>query len=737
MAMQEHLRMKEHHRSPITALGYHTARRECVTGFKDGMIKWWDMENGRVSLQAKEHAGWVTHFVSWTQGRLFFSASNDSSVLVWSTSGTVLERLLIGHPVFTMAINLTRHLLLCGSKGRLMIFPLDERKESGRVINMAHGFSDYTHKDIVSCITCLDNHIYTAGYDRRLLIFDTYQTPGRKKLTAKHCIPHAHNAAITHLLLVRQQETTRLLSGSFDQTVGIWSQDGQLIQRLGPFIGNITGLCYVASVGIVWITSGSSQPTLYEPQSGEIVSQFISTFQDNQKDGPVLQQLFSLPDSKHVIGTAKPQHILVWRYNELGCLTILHCKKTLECLAYAKKEPVQLFSGDSSGTVQKWEKSYISPFIYSKESFHLSEAQLERHGPLAQQVKRGLREEQRPRPGSPRKWGKASSSHQTGCSTVQSTVTDVQKERKNFMRALFAEQLDILVVSASDGNIYLWEFENFTPDVDPPSQQCLPVPNGGSKVLTSACIGDKKAQDLSSGCVEGFTCRTVLCGHTGMVTALALAGDDTGTSLHYLLSGGWDGRLCLWDLQNHSLQNAFSSLPDCYGPILDMAYSPKSTGGVFICAFNPLSADLVLLAELCGHRATVVALAWHPLEDRWVSGAEDGSIRLWSEDGQCCVQDLRAPRGITCLCIDKVNGCIIAGVYDTISMCQSRWMAQFACGRLIIKGSSPRPRAGGDFFLMPYVTQNLDCFHPNEDGFPSICALAACECLCQIKHVSL
>ncbi|XP_062979423.1 uncharacterized protein LOC134396781 [Elgaria multicarinata webbii] len=92
----------------------------------------------------------------------------------------------------------------------------------------------------------------------------------------------------------------------------------------------------------------------------------------------------------------------------------------------------------------------------------------------------------------------------------------------------------------------------------------------------------------------------------------------------------------------------------------------SSTGGVFICAFNPHCADLVLLAELSGHQATVVALVWHPLEDMWVSGAEDGSIRLWREDGGCCVQDLRAPRGITCLCIDQVNGCIIAGVHDTI-----------------------------------------------------------------------
>nr|XP_060621645.1 uncharacterized protein LOC132769061 isoform X1 [Anolis sagrei ordinatus] len=673
MAMQEHLRIKECHRSPITALGYHTARRECLTGFADGVIKWWDMESGRMALRTKEHSGWVTHFLSWVPARLLFSASNDSSVLVWAAGGTVLDRILLGYPIFTLAISLARHLLLCGSKGRLVAFPLDERRESGHVVHMAQGYSEQTHTDIVSCISCLDNQIYTAGYDGKLLIFDTYQTLGRKVLTAKHCIRSAHNAAITHLLLVRHQETTRVLSGSFDQTVGIWSQDGQLMQRLGPFTGNITGLCYVASVGIVWIASGTSQPTLYEPQSGEIVSQFISTFQQ-KKDGPLLQQLFSLPDSRHVIGTAKPQQILVWRYSELGCMTVLACKHPLECLAYAKKEPILLFSGDISGSMQKWERSYISPFIYSRESFRLSEAQLERQGPGPQERDKGCRKELQTRPNSPQKWRKGPRDHQSSYTRARSTAKSTQREIIGFTRALFVDQLDILVMSATNGNIYLWEFERLTPYADLHVQQCLSELDKDARTLASTYTQDEEAQEHSPSCIAGFTCRMVLCGHTGMVTALTLAGDYTDIHFPYLLTGGWDGRLCLWDLRNHSLLNDFSSLPGNYEAILDVAYSPKrrefafscSTGQVFICAFNPLCTDLLLLTELSGLKATVVALVWHPLKDKWVCGTEDGSIRIWSEDGECCTQDLTAPRGITCLCIDQANGCIVAGVHDTI-----------------------------------------------------------------------
>ncbi|XP_025020270.1 uncharacterized protein LOC103050984 [Python bivittatus] len=672
MAMQEHLRIKERHRCSITALGYHTARRECLTGFEDGVIKWWDMESGHMSLCTKEHAGWVTHFLSWTQARLLFSASNDSSVLVWAPGGTVLDRILLGYPIFSLAISLARHLLLCGSKGRLTAFPLDEKRESGHIVNITQSFSEWTHKDIVSCITCLDNHIYTAGYDKKLLIFDTYQTPGRKGLTKKQCILRAHNAAITHLLLVRQQETTRVLSGSFDQTVGIWSQDGKLIQRLGPFISNITGLCYVAPIGVIWITSGASQPTLYEPQSGEIVSQFISTFQGNQKDGLVLEKLLSLPDSRYVIGIAKPQQVVVWRYSELGCLTLLPCKHSLECLAYAKKDPILLFSGDSSGMLQKWERSYISPFIYSRESFHIDEAHLERRGPLADQVEKGHQEESEPCPDSTQKW--STCSRLRSCySRSQITAKGAGEEKTGFTRVIFAEQLDILVMSATNGNIYLWEFETFIPDAEPIVQQNMSALDQDSKTLPEDCVQDEMAWNPSNSCISDLTCRIVLCGHTGMITALALVKSENGSHVPYLLSGGWDGRLCLWNLHNRSLQNAFSSLPGDNGPILDVAYSQNrrefafsSSTGVFICAFSPDCADLELLAELCRHKTTVIALAWHPQENKWVTGAEDGTIQLWTEDGGCCVQNMKAPRGITCICIDQINGCIIAGDHDTI-----------------------------------------------------------------------
>ena len=65
----------------------------------------------------------------------------------------------------------------------------------------------------------------------------------------------------------------RLLTGSFDRSVKIWSQDGKLRQRLETiFLHTITSLCYVPRVKTVWVASGASHVTLYDPKAGENVS---------------------------------------------------------------------------------------------------------------------------------------------------------------------------------------------------------------------------------------------------------------------------------------------------------------------------------------------------------------------------------------------------------------------------------------------------------------------------------
>ncbi|XP_069100581.1 uncharacterized protein [Pleurodeles waltl] len=707
MAMKRHLTLtlREWQHHPITALGYCPPRREFLLGFEDGAIRWCDLENGKLSTCATEHHGMVTHFLYWPQPRLVLSSSIDGTLVVWTSGATILDRIQLGRPIFSISINVQRHMLVCGFKGQLIVFPLDERKVSGHVIDRAKGSSNHSHTDIVSQISCQDHHIYTTGYDKKLMVFDSYLNHDKQVLRVVHCNPRAHTAGITHLLIVRDSESTRILTGSFDKTVGVWSQDAQLIYRITHFTGIITGLCYVPSVGTVWIASTNALPTLYDPRAGEIVSDFVDTFQD-AAEGLALQRLLCPPEASHVVGINRQHQVFIWKYNCMGCVTILAGTHPIECLSYTAKIPLLLFSGHSNGMVQKWERNHLSTFLYSNESVHTSDMRPERCDPWirkrAQQpsVRPGILRANTPsrRTSTPRRRANTPGKRpNTACTLVtQQSVRQTQRKGAMFTRSLFVEDLDILVMSAEDGDIYIWEFDdsitgsdsNHTDNQD--KNKCL-LPRGS---ISETPPPEHEKDTAINKRKAGLICKKLLCGHSQTVSGLALVGLESGYGTVYLLSGGWDCRLCLWDLGSCTLKDTFSNSEEdrwseakevaCEGSILDLAYSPErrlfayssSDGQVYIRHFGQVSSEMTLVGVLQGHEADVTAILWHSRRDAWISGSEDGTIRIWDGNSSQCHRILNTKGAVTCLCIDQVNGSIIAGVHDTIRVYDAESLLQ-------------------------------------------------------------
>ncbi|XP_043925379.1 vegetative incompatibility protein HET-E-1-like [Protopterus annectens] len=696
MSMQKQLSVRECHSRPITALGYHAARREFLTGCEDGVIKWWDLETGQMTASVSEHSGMITSFLYWAVQKLLLSSSNDETVLVWSVGATLLDRIMTGSPVFSMAINFRRNHLICGLKRSVSVFSLDLLKQSDKVINSKGAYNDFHHKDVVSCVVCLDTRIYTAGYDRHLIIFETSSYPQSQALTVVSCNPRAHDAGITDMLLVRERDNTRLLTGSFDKTVRVWSQDGQMVQKLSIFSNVITGLCYVPPTGLVWIASGDPHPAVFDAKSGEIVSNFIDGVYDSGFSQ--LQRLSCLPDSGHVIGSDGYRQVTVWKYKKAGCSSVLHGDQPMECLSYTQKAPILLFTGHSDGTFVKWERRHFSRHTYSKESFRIKERNTlsrQKRAYTARPSKRYFNEHKK----------KQVPSYQILDQLEHRPSTAVQKNKAatRLVRCLFVEELDLLVLSSEDGNIYVWGFDDFLAstfrklEAKIAQWENTEKPDFWSDRLLDAVsssdaeMDEKNASSSASKRLSGFICKKVLAGHFQSVTGLVVIGKDCGFNTIYLLSGGWDCRLCIWDLEQGIQQDTFHNADlegwnelrevACDGAILDLAYSPKrnefaysSTDGlIYVRHFSPVGHEMRLLNVLQGHEAEVSCIIWHPLVDRWVSGSEDGTIRVWSEDGMTCEQVLDVKGGITCLNIDKVNGCIIAGsnntlwVYDTES----------------------------------------------------------------------
>ncbi len=69
----------------------------------------------------------------------------------------------------------------------------------------------------------------------------------------------------------------RIVTGSFDKTVRLWSPDGQLLHRLSGALGSVTGLVYLPISRALWAAAGAATPYLYDPKSGDNVSGLART----------------------------------------------------------------------------------------------------------------------------------------------------------------------------------------------------------------------------------------------------------------------------------------------------------------------------------------------------------------------------------------------------------------------------------------------------------------------------
>ncbi|XP_041050343.1 uncharacterized protein LOC121281462 [Carcharodon carcharias] len=692
MSMRKQLTVPDCHKRSVSALGYHLARREFLTGFEDGVIKWWDLETGQLSFSVFEHTGMITQFLYWSEPKLLFSASNDGTIVVWTVGATVFDRIMLNTSIFCMAINHRRHQLICGFKKQLRVFALDDKKDSGHVLDLGKSFADHRHQDIVSAVVCLDTRIYSAGYDKKLIIYNTSSYPNSKTLQVVYCNPSAHDAGITNLMVVREYESTRwLMTGSFDKSVKVWSQDGQLIMKLPYFARFISSLCFVPCVNSVWICSGVLSPSIFDPSSGEIVSESVETFQTHETGQP-LHQLVCIPETNHVIGSSR-QHrdVTVWKYNKMGCVTLLRSRQPVECLTYTQKEPILLFSGHSDGTILKWERQQSSYFLYSHEVFNMFDTEskgMDRYSTIKVAWSACHR--------------KAYSAHHLidvarSGEKESSGVTASNKTSQppSFTRSVFVEELDLLVLAADDGNIYLWGFDDSlssilkmmpsktTQEQDKMRRFEVLLEQTMNRQYTTTEEENGSVNDRVSGQRPFGDRFSPTPFHRAKIRpwmkyglkysrwtwiklpAIPAVATDPGMAQSRWPPIGWQLYVGppLGDRQKSHLILIKGPMPKKIKAGNEFAYS-SSDGMVYIRHFSPVASEMKLIGVLQGHEADITAILWHSLLNKWLSGSEDGSIRIWSEDGTQCEQNLVTHGAVNCLCIDRVNGCIIAGIQE-------------------------------------------------------------------------
>ncbi|XP_050413765.1 uncharacterized WD repeat-containing protein alr3466 [Patella vulgata] len=701
MAMEKQYVIRETHTRAITAIGYNPVRREILMGCEDGLIKCWESETGKLLLTSLEHKGWVTDFLYWLEPKLVFSSANDGFIVAWGSGGGVYDKVHIGLPVYCMAINPRRHQLVCGVNGGIRVYMLDEGKECGHVINTKPLYIASEHTDIVRNIICNESRIYSAGYDQKMVIYDSSYT-GDNSLEPIFINHQAHDAGISCLLLARDNENnTWILTGSFDKSVKIWSVDGKFVHKLDNFISTVSGICYIPRNKIVWVAGGTSYASLFDPKSGDNVSDFIGTFQNQEEEKYHLQILKFFPELNQCVATTSRRHLIVWKYNSSGCITALKCKAPLESLCYTKKVPLLIFSGDSEGAIIKWERMQSNHFMYSKETCQLSDSILKKKRNGSAKSSRNVKNENErvSTPGSTaseqnqynQSKEKVITSHYAFNKSNIPPLSSHKHPNTTILKILFIERLDYILAASEDSNIYVWGFDeaavlvlkNMKPqDIDNLVHRYSVLLDIDSEIHPKNQTS-KETSDSVTNRVAGFICKAVFSEHMSCVTSMVCVGRDHGQKGTYVVSAGWDRRICIWDLETNQLHDTFRNTQRSFenlelasdGIILDLTYSPKtneiayssSDKMVYIRKFSTNGSRMTLVNTLQGHEGEVTVVKWNSIRNKWVTGSEDGTVRIWSSEGfNECEQILSVQGGVCCLCIDKIHGSIIAGIQSII-----------------------------------------------------------------------
>lgn len=144
---------------------------------------------------------------------------------------------------------------------------------------------------------------------------------------------------------------------------------GKLIHKFEGFLFGITGICYVPKNKTICFVSGSAY--IYDPKSGDDVTNFIDTFVEESQSN--LQLLKYVPEFNVMLATTSRRQLLVYKYNPSACLTSLKCRQTLDSVCFTSKTPILIFTGDSNGQVAKWEQKQSNQLIYGCEAMLKSE----------------------------------------------------------------------------------------------------------------------------------------------------------------------------------------------------------------------------------------------------------------------------------------------------------------------------------------------------------------------------
>jgi len=622
-----------------------------ASGSDDKTLQLWNLQGEPTGEPFKGHESAIRSIAVSPKGDCIASCGNDKTIRLWNLQGISIKEPFRGHEgdVISIAFSPDGQYIVSGSRDKTIRLWDLQGKQVGEPFR--------GHEDLVGAVAFSPDgqYIVSGSQDNTIRLWDL-----RGKQVGKPFIGHEERvAAVTF-----SPDGQYIVSGSRDKTIRLWDLQGKQVGE--PFRGHGAAVfCVSFSLNGQYIISGGEDRTI---RVWNLKGQKIGkTFQGHQG---AINSAVSSADGSYILSASEDKTIRLWdfqdfsngrQFQEGGTVAVAFSPDS-QCIVSAEKDGVQLWDLDGTQINGFFEESEGVSFIA--------------FSPTGQNIVGGK--------------GWNTIVWDLSGNLVSKSFDDGHDD---FISSVAVSPDGQCIASSSnDGTIRLWNLQGKQIREPFYGHQVIVQKGWGYRGSGRGDFGGfSTGEDISFG--SSYT-NSVTTSVTASVSSIAFSPDG-----QYIVSGGYDATIRLWDLQGNQVGEPFYGHRD---GVHCVAFSPD--GQYIVSGGDDATIRLWDLQgnqvgeSFYGHVYSVNSVAFSPDSQYIVSAGMDGSVRVWDLRGNPVGEPLQETDDARSVAFSPNGQYIIScSEYRGISLWKfENWRSwlKVACERLqdhsVLKNSCPQ-----------------------------------------------
>jgi len=643
MALEVWRVVPDAHDVPIMCCAYNKGRGELFSGGQDSLVKLWDADTGKLLRVQAGHKGWVSDLLWVGHLQMLFSCSVDGTLVVWSEKGRELQQVEAGTPLFCLSWNAKRKQIVAGGNGQVLLYrvskldaaelnprsrdPLQAANavdEPKRILKLIHAVR--CHTDIVKGVCVSDaGRVFSTGYDKCICMFDS-ERPKDTLVKYEKC----HDGAICSVAF--DTDNNWLVTGSYDGTVKIWSQEGRCLDVFEGLSDTVTGICYVGSTKNYWITGKHRKLVAYDPRIPTVVTDFLK--ETGRFEEFSMQKLYQPPATDVVVGVTTNRQLVIWHHNPAAVFRVINGHQdwieTMCVVQPNEGEPknIDVFSAGCEGSIFRWQPN-------NKMNTDLFSCQEELHGHEGTVNKLVYCREinsviSASEDTTIRLWS-LDDATQVEAEDLHSEELDVLVGHEGSVNDIVLVKDQVLVSVGHDLTIRFWDLHTKH------EIECIENAHSDPIMCIAYCAENDELATCSRGftvkvwCAIGHSLKYKLVGHARDVTQVVWCGFRG-----CWISAGDDASIRLWDTKGAQLSemhfrgdSVTKLFVDEGNSLLTAAMSDRGLRVYDLAETDASTNVAVPIRKYVGHTDLIQDIAIVPGKSQYLTCSWDKSIRVW------------------------------------------------------------------------------------------------------------